>query len=62
MHQNSDLCASTISFVSDIKIHLKQISESRHYTDKLFVASPSANDLLTDSLLSCKPSSEVQQG
>ena len=31
-----------------------QISESRNYTEKLFGASPSANDLRTDSLLSCK--------
>ena len=31
-----------------------QIPESRHYSDKLFAASPSVNDLLTSSLLSCK--------
>ena len=52
-----------IRALSDIKINLKmkshEIRDLRHYTDKLFVASPSANDLLTDSLLSCKPSSEV---
>ena len=36
------------------------ILKSRHYTDKVFVASPSENGLLTDSLLPCKPSSKVR--
>ena len=36
-----------------------QTTTSRHYSDKLFVASPSANDMLTHRLLSCKLSDEL---